>query len=349
MVRFKDGGGNVISGNEIYNGGSNTSDCGGVYAWQTNGGTISDNLLHDLEGPGVGMAGLYLDHNCSNMRVFRNVIQRTHSGIRLNTPTLGNVIANNTIDATTTHSLRSWPDANLGGSQVANNYFPTWINPDFSNVDWKSNVMTATNKFAAAATGDFRPTLGSPLIDAGTLISSITNLFLGLAPDAGAVEFDPLGLTGVAAAMDANGEWYASAGTATLLDTSRAQSPFAVEVRTRLLAIDLWHKSYVTFKGINLLGATVRTSVMSNGDVLDGVKADYYGFIDVVESGFYGSWDDHNGIELLGNNHTVKNCVLRFAEGNGVLLKGNGNVVQNSVIENVGIYGTDAAAVKIYG
>ncbi len=191
LVRFREGTGNVVSGNEIYNGGSNTSDCGGVYAWHvTEGGTISDNFFHDLEGTGVGMGAIYLDHNCNDMRVFRNVIQRTRSGIRLNTPTSGNLIVNNTIDATTTHSLRSWPDADLGDSTVVNNYFPTWINSDFSKCVWKNNVTETTTKFVSRATGDFRPTLGSPLIDAGDLLSSIMDFFLGNAPDAGALEFD---------------------------------------------------------------------------------------------------------------------------------------------------------------
>ncbi len=266
LVRFKDGAGNVISGNEIYNGGSNTSDCGGVYAWHVDGGTISDNLFHDLDGPGVGMGAIYLDHNCNDIRVLRNVVQRTRSGIRVNTPTTGNVIDHNTIDTTTTHSIRSWPAADLGGSQVANNYFPTWINSDFSNLDWRGNATAATNKFVNAVTGDFRPTLGSPLIDAGSLITGIVGLVLGLAPDAGALEFDPLGLSGAP-------EYGANVATTPTVVSNLAASGDNVSA-TVTWAPRSGAASYRVYRGYSVEGPFTQVATNVSGTSFTDTRAD---------------------------------------------------------------------------
>ena len=98
--------GSLIEHNEIYNTGLIAKDCGGFYAWGTNGGgtVIRYNVVHDIwpkdspqYGPiGVGY-GIYLDDASSDFSVHHNLVYRTAGfAIELHQPSRNVLVFNNT-------------------------------------------------------------------------------------------------------------------------------------------------------------------------------------------------------------------------------------------------------------
>ncbi len=184
--------GSVASYNECFNGGLLGYDCGAIYLWHSPGPMqtiVSYNNLHDLYGGGVGMGGLYIDHNVYDVFAFRNVVWNAVSGVRMNTPTGNNIVVNNTVDLSTTHSFRMWPGVDLGLSTVENNYFPTWINTGIFDGTWKANATTSSpGSFSNPSQGNFLLSSGSSLVDAGVPVSGLPGTIFGTAPDIGAYE-----------------------------------------------------------------------------------------------------------------------------------------------------------------
>lgn len=77
--------GNRIEFNEVYNIGRGTlSDLGGIYTLGTRGGTVRNNLVHDVTCFSERARGIYLDEGTTRLLVENNVVYRcTTSGIHL--------------------------------------------------------------------------------------------------------------------------------------------------------------------------------------------------------------------------------------------------------------------------
>jgi parallel beta-helix repeat protein len=77
--------GNRIEWNEVYNIGRATlNDLGGIYTLGTRGGTVRNNLVHDVTCFSERARGIYLDEGTTGLVVENNVVYRcTSSGIHL--------------------------------------------------------------------------------------------------------------------------------------------------------------------------------------------------------------------------------------------------------------------------
>jgi parallel beta-helix repeat protein len=77
--------GNRIEWNEVYNIGRGTlNDLGGIYTLGTRGGTVRNNLVHDVTCFSERARGIYLDEGTTGLLVENNIVYRcTSSGIHL--------------------------------------------------------------------------------------------------------------------------------------------------------------------------------------------------------------------------------------------------------------------------
>ncbi len=62
----------------------------------------------------------------------------------------------------------------------------------YQGLGQEPNGLSAPPQLVNPAGGDFRPALGSPLIDRGIYVPGISDGYLGAAPDIGALEYDPV-------------------------------------------------------------------------------------------------------------------------------------------------------------
>jgi PA14 domain/Periplasmic copper-binding protein (NosD) len=190
--------------NHLYNGGLLTNDLGLTYTFQSDGGgtEIAYNLVHDNFASSESM-GIYLDNGSRNYLVHHNIVWNVRNALNLNLPSINNKVYNNTLlgwNESVGAGAAVVTDCVATNSDVMNNIFNAGLNmggvfdgtkcpagqglPSFS-----SNLTQDINpKFSSAATNDFSLLLGSSAIDAGKVISGITDGFVGAAPDLGALE-----------------------------------------------------------------------------------------------------------------------------------------------------------------
>jgi hypothetical protein len=174
------GSGLTVMYNDLSRAGRMALDLGLVYTYGTNGedadgnrSRIAYNWLHENGNPADPISkGIYLDNYCRNFIVDHNVIWNigqaisTQSGIKLNSPTIGNLVYHNTLIGAPAYNLTTWT------------HFPD-SNPDatFWTTDNHGMDYTAQNNLLIAAGGDvdailenyagrdFRPKSGSAAVD----------------------------------------------------------------------------------------------------------------------------------------------------------------------------------------
>lgn len=176
----------IIEYNDCYNSMQLTNDGGAIYAYHRNGTgvTIRNNWVHDSPRYSYG---IYLDNGCTDFTVYRNVVWNIgEAGICLNTDSLNNKIINNTVFNCNV-GVQSWPaTGSQKNTQVQNNA----IEPPTTFVTNANAPTQITNDF----TGEFNlddshvPNINSKLIDKGSIVTSISDVYSGNAPDIGAYE-----------------------------------------------------------------------------------------------------------------------------------------------------------------
>ncbi len=192
-----EGTGSDIRFNELSFPGLLCIDLGLVYSWgiigQVGGGPptrVGYNYIHDNDHP-IPAPLVYIDSWDADYTIDHNVIWNNggDSGIRLNTPTVGDLVYNNTLfncADVDTYTYDSWPNGNptpgfwtndVDGFQASNNLFLAGL-PAGQLVDWTSD--------------NFNLLPGAPAIDAGVVIPGFTDGYLGKAPDLGAYELGGL-------------------------------------------------------------------------------------------------------------------------------------------------------------
>jgi hypothetical protein len=188
-----------IGYNDIFDFGLINTDLGAIYSANSldlSGTRIHHNWLHDAKNDKnhhypVG-AGIYLDQNAKPTLIDHNVFWNNHGNdIRIEQSAAPyNIIYSNTMGSGTLdfwYSFQSYPDSCPGNSK--NNIYSSSIKP----VTPGSNEITSkTNPlFVNPAAGGlgFRLQPGSPAIDAGTVITGVTDGYAGSAPDIGAYEY----------------------------------------------------------------------------------------------------------------------------------------------------------------
>lgn len=181
--------GGTISGNDISLFGMLTKDCGGTYAYQTNGsGTIiSYNWVHDTNDsviPGRrSMNGIYLDSGCANHVVHHNMVWNVEGGVCLNTPSPNNLLANNNFG-------NKGQGCSVGGtltnvaSTFVNNILSTAI-PTSTGITWTANVSNMDPAYTDPLVENFTLKTTSPAYGTGVVVPNITAVN---PPDVGAYQ-----------------------------------------------------------------------------------------------------------------------------------------------------------------
>lgn len=178
----------VIEYNDCHNAMYLTRDGGVIYGYHRNGKgvTIRNNWVHDSMR---NSCGIYLDNNCSNFIVRNNVVWNvSEAGIVINTNSIDNQIYRNTV-FDCGEGIQGWPkteEYSQKGMVIANNA----INPTADFIVGANAPTLISNVFKTDFKIDenFLPTNSSPLINAGTELDYMPDVYEGSAPDAGAYE-----------------------------------------------------------------------------------------------------------------------------------------------------------------
>ena len=178
----------IIKYNDCHNAMYLTRDGGAIYGYHRNGKgvVIKNNWVHDSNKS----CGIYLDNECTNFVVRNNVVWNfNESGIVINCSSINNTIYRNTV-FDCYEGIQGWPKTegfSQKGTLIANNA----INPTADFITGSNAPTLVTNAFKTdfKIDGDFVPIEGSPLIDKGTKIDNIEDVFEGTSPDIGAYEY----------------------------------------------------------------------------------------------------------------------------------------------------------------
>lgn len=202
---YINGNNSVISYNDAYDCMKINND-GGIFYVVGNANdknsVIHHNWFHDSKGPSYAdgrVAGIYLDNHSKGYTVHHNVVSDiTWAGIQINWDNWNLDFYNNSIYNAHDGAMGRWENGyTLQDVVVKNNYASKtsvaasyvingWIGTDVSAT---TNIIASTSPFVSVSNKDFRPAQGSVLIDAGEVISGITDGFAGTGPDIGAYEF----------------------------------------------------------------------------------------------------------------------------------------------------------------
>jgi hypothetical protein len=173
----------------------NLQSDGGVYQlrWENqNGAIVRYNWAHDTVKIGIRFDGPKTGSTNINGNPHHNVAMNCgNQGIQMKGD-YHKVYCNTAIDAAGTEDieLRVHPlyPAENANSITRNNVCGVLSVAGTYSHNWSGGDETA--QMRDTANFDFRPTSGSDLVDAGTVISGITDGYLGSAPDIGAYEYN---------------------------------------------------------------------------------------------------------------------------------------------------------------
>ena len=172
-------------------------DLGLVYSWGINGQAIGGrptrvgfNYIHDNDHP-IPAPLIYIDSWDANYVIDHNVCWNSggDSGIRINTPTIGDLVYNNTLFNCANvgdYTYDSWPNGNPA---------PVFWTNDVDGYAASNNLFLAnspSSQLADWSQGNFNLVPGAPAVDAGVVIPGFTDGYLGSSPDLGAYEFGGL-------------------------------------------------------------------------------------------------------------------------------------------------------------
>ncbi|MFI9569106.1 discoidin domain-containing protein [Streptomyces rishiriensis] len=171
-------------------------------------------------------------------------------------------------------------------------------------------------------------------------------------------------LVGSKAALDQPGEWFydRAAHRLYLVPPKGGIAGHTVTAKHRLWGVDLSGSSYVTVRGLNLWGTSLRTGKSSTGVVVDRLHAAYVSeystlpmppdsdlAIEPAEGHIVASRILDSGVQILGAGNTLKNSEIAQSAGDGVLVRGDGNTVTNNYIHDVGWMGSYTPGIEING
>jgi hypothetical protein len=171
-------------------------------------------------------------------------------------------------------------------------------------------------------------------------------------------------LVGSKAALDQPGEWYydKTAHRLYLVPPKGGIAGHTVTAKHRLWGVDLSDSSYVTVRGLDLWGTSLRTGKASTGVVVDRLHATYISeystlpmppdsdlAIEPAEGHIVASRILDSGVQILGTGNTLTNSEIAQSAGDGVLVRGNGNTVTNNYIHDVGWMGSYTPGIEING
>ena len=203
IVRHRESPGIKLMYNHMYDGGLLGEGDGGItYTWGSEGGgsEIAYNIVHGYGyGPKADWgSGIYLDNYCSGFLVHHNLIYDIYdAGMRLNNPATDHKIYNNTIllsSGTKEVAIAAATDLDkdMTGTEIVNNIFQGEVKVFQDSSPEEPNMH---HNFASETDANGWPAQDSNAIDAGVVISGITDGYQGSAPDVGCYETGTSGWT----------------------------------------------------------------------------------------------------------------------------------------------------------
>lgn len=183
----------TVTYNTIYNFGLQTCDNGGIYAFNSDGiGTvIAYNTIRDGLNvvPGFMLAGIYLDEGSKNYTVHHNLVYNVGHALTLNGPSSNQKVYNNTFLGAM-KGINTLANKTFPGTVLKNNIFQGTI-PSMPGATFSNNLINDPQvKFVDVAANDYRLAAGSRGINTGSIIPGITDGFIGVLPDIGALEYN---------------------------------------------------------------------------------------------------------------------------------------------------------------
>jgi len=180
-----------ITLNNLYEAGLATGDLGLTYCFQTDGaGTeISYNWAHDNRAIHTAF-GIYLDNGSNHHLVHHNVVWNCETGLQVNSPSDTANVFNNTFWNVTNAAVNGFISTygNALNVQMSNNL--SQAGPLFGQTMSNNIQYGDTPPFADVKNYDFRLAPATTAVDAGLVISGITDGYNGSAPDVGAYELN---------------------------------------------------------------------------------------------------------------------------------------------------------------
>ena len=182
------GSGLTVMYNDLSRAGRMALDLGLVYTYGTNGQDASGrktriayNWVHENGNPADPFSkGIYLDNYTRNFIVDHNVIWdigktlSSQSGIKLNSPTLGNEVYHNTLVGAPAYNLTTWtafPDSNPDATfWTTDNHGMDYIAQNNLLIAKGADVSTILEDYAARA---FRPKPGTAAVDPAAATNTV--------------------------------------------------------------------------------------------------------------------------------------------------------------------------------
>ena len=172
---------------------------------------IHHNWFHDAEGRGglKKAAGIYLDNDAGNVRVYRNVVWNVEwTNVQINWNGKDIDIFNNTLVKADGGTMGAWHKAGTQFTNVKvwNNITDVFAEDQGGNQEtegtWepqsdKQNNLVSKESFVDWANDDFHLLPSSEAVDYGRVISGYTEGFVGANPDVGAYELGDNWVPGV--------------------------------------------------------------------------------------------------------------------------------------------------------
>ncbi|RKP49870.1 DUF1565 domain-containing protein [Cohnella endophytica] len=148
--------------------------------------------------------------------------------------------------------------------------------------------------------------------------------------------------------LDAEKEWFYDSNISRLyLYAPGGGNPAfrTVEIKARVLAIDLTGKSYIHIQGIHIKGASM--IITGDHNLVDGMTASH-----LFSHNARGMYHTHpataNGIRITGSHNTVQNGDFGYSDGNIFLIDaGADNVITNNYIHDGDLNGCYDALIRL--
>ena len=188
VIRFSPG--DQVLHNVVHDVGLQLTDLGGIYTWGTDGqgAEIAYNQVYNIHTGGYGAAGIYLDNYSANYVVDHNVVWNCDYALKVNPPSTGDLIYNNTLVGSQ-YSVASSGSQQMSGCVFANNIFTAQVQIGSDAAQTHNLYAPPGPQFLNPSSGNFELQATSPAIDAGRVLVPYTNGYVGSAPDLGAYEY----------------------------------------------------------------------------------------------------------------------------------------------------------------
>jgi len=171
---------------------------------------------------------------------------------------------------------------------------------------------------------------------------------LNFAPDGTGKKFY---MVGKLSELDTAGEWYFDKTTSLLYlwaPSNADPNDLTVEAKSRRFAFDISDRSYIEIEGVNVFGATIY-GINTSNSTLKEMNIKY--LMHMQGPGVNLKWAEEypNGLKLLGDNNTVRDCEISDSALYGLYMSGRNLKVVNNLIYNMAYSGASVSGLWCMG